>query len=200
MSPPLPNGLLLVGGRSRRMLQDKATLEYGGQLQINRAYELLKPFCQKVYLSVRKDQKVSCGGQNTPLLEDVFENIGPLGGILTALTQHPRDAWLVVACDLPFLTESCLSYLLEERDPDAIATAYKSTYDGLPEPLCSIYEPRALGEMRGILEEKGQKCPRRILMQTKPKLLEPIELRALDNVNTPEEYQKAAGELAVKNS
>jgi molybdenum cofactor guanylyltransferase len=49
----------------------------------------------------------------------------------------------VLACDLPFLTDAALAQLLEERDPTALATAYRSAHDGLPEPLCAIWEPAA---------------------------------------------------------
>jgi len=200
MSPTPPKGLLLVGGHSRRMGLDKATLEYEGKNQFQRAYELLKPFCQATYFSVRKGQTLPSTELREPILEDAFDDIGPLGGMLTAMSAYPQSPWLVVACDLPFLTKSCLDYLWQNRDADAIATAYKSSYDGLPEPLCAIYEPRALEKIKSFLTEENQRCPRKILMQTKPKLLEPIEPHALDNVNTFEEYKQAVAELSGGNS
>ena len=196
MPPTLPKGLLLVGGRSKRMGFDKATLEYEGKNQFQRAYELLKPFCQTTYLSVRKGQTLPETGLKAPILEDDYDEIGPLGGMLTAMSADPWSPWLIVACDLPFLTKTSLENLWQKRDADAIATAYKSSYDGLPEPLCAIYEPRALGKIKSLLEEENQRCPRKILMQTKPKLLEPLEPHALDNVNTLEEYKQAAAELS----
>ena len=75
---------------------------------------------------------------------------GPIVGIRSALAANPNVAWLVLACDLPFLSDAALSQLLRERDPAAVATAYRSTHDGLPEPLCAIWEPAAARRTRRL--------------------------------------------------
>ena len=49
----------------------------------------------------------------------------------------------MLACDLPFLADETLRHLIEHRDPSRLATAYRSSHDGLPEPLCAIWEPAA---------------------------------------------------------
>ena len=190
MPLPPPNALLLAGGRSRRMHRDKATLIYDGKTQLARTAELLAEFCSSTYLSVRKGQSQPAEGLDLPTLEDAFGEIGPLGGILSAFAARPDDAWLVVACDLPFLGRDTMRHLLHERDGD------RSAHDGLPEPLCAIYEPSAFQVLRRFLEEEEQRCPRKILILTDPKLLDPIDPRALDNVNTPEEYEEASTKLA----
>ncbi len=195
LSPP--NALLLAGGRSSRMHRDKATLVYGGKTQLARTAELLAEFCSSTYLSLRKGQSPPAEGLDLPTIEDAFGEIGPLGGILSAFSAHPDDAWLVVACDLPFLGKDTMRHLLHERDGNRIATAYRSAHDGLPEPLCAIYESSAFQVLRRFLEEEEQRCPRKILIRTEPKLLDPIDQRALDNVNTPEEYDEAATRLTA---
>ena len=191
------NALLLAGGRSRRMHQDKSTLVYGGKTQLERTIELLAKLHCSTYLSLRKGQIPPSMGLDLPTIEDAFGEIGPLGGILSAFAAHPTDAWLVVACDLPFLGEDTVRHLMDERDGNRIATAYRSAHDGLPEPLCAIYEPSAFQVLRRFLEEKEQYCPRKILILTEPKLLDPIDLQALDNVNTPREYDEAAIKLTA---
>ncbi|MGE4550015.1 MAG: NTP transferase domain-containing protein [Opitutales bacterium] len=198
MSPTPPSALLLAGGRSRRMRRDKATLPYDGQTQLKRAAQLLDKFCSGVFLSIRPGQSVSAEDLDLPIIEDAFGEIGPLGGILSAFAYQPDHAWMVLACDLPFLGEGTLQHLLEERDTDKLATAYRSAHDGLPEPLCAIYEPSAFQELHRFFEEERKYCPRKILMLTEPKLLEPLDLRALDNVNTPEEYENAIAELTAQ--
>ena len=108
-----------------------------------------------------------------------------------------RSCCLVVACDLPLLDSISLDNLLARRDPTKIATAYRSSSDGKPEPLCTIYEPQA----RPVLEEFFDidiRCPRKILMQTEPLLLNPVNPQALDNVNTPEEYEEAVRILSLQ--
>jgi molybdopterin-guanine dinucleotide biosynthesis protein A len=104
-------------------------------------------------------------------------------------------AWLVVACDLPFLTDEVLAGLLAERSPGAGATAYSSAHDGLPEPLCAIWEPQAGAEIDAFLGT-GRDCPRKFLINHGVHLIEPKDRRALDNINTPEEYDRALDLLA----
>jgi molybdopterin-guanine dinucleotide biosynthesis protein A len=101
----------------------------------------------------------------------------------------------VLACDLPFLDAGTLDELVAARRPGAVALAFKSSHDGLPEPLCAIYEPAA----RPLLEAHigaGRNCPRKFLMNTPGvDLLDPPNPRALDNVNTVEEYGRVMTEL-----
>jgi molybdopterin-guanine dinucleotide biosynthesis protein A len=182
-------GLVLAGGRSARMGRDKALLTYGdGRPQAVVAYELLREFCRRVYLSVRTVQEAL---SEWPQLVDRYEEIGPMAGILTALDEHREAAWLVVACDLPFLNRETLRQLLAARDPQRIATAFRSAHDGLPEPLCAIYEPAARARLLEFVAQ-GLHCPRKALINSPVHLVELADHRALDNVNDPLEYERAA--------
>ncbi|MCS7049904.1 MAG: NTP transferase domain-containing protein, partial [Verrucomicrobiae bacterium] len=182
---------VLVGGRSRRMGRDKAMLCYGEKPQAVVAYELLRRCCAAVFLSCRKGQVNPFG---LPQVEDEEENLGPMAGILAALKAYPDKAWLVLACDLPFVTESLLRDLLTRRNPTAYATAYRSAHDGLPEPLCAIYEPTIAGKL-AELRARGVTCPRRALQELAVPLLELPDPRALDNVNEPAEWEQARQRL-----
>ena len=191
----LPYALLLAGGRSTRMGKDKSCIRYGGLTQPELVTELLRSCCEKTFLSLRKGQKNVTGLKNVNLVHDYSESGGPLVGILSAMKSYPQVAWLVVACDLPLLDGLSIKNLLSRRDPTRIATAYRSSCDGKPEPLCAIYEPHA----RLVLTDffgADIRCPRKILMQTEPLLLDPVNPRALDNVNTPEDYEKAVHALS----
>jgi molybdopterin-guanine dinucleotide biosynthesis protein A len=119
---------------------------------------------------------------------------GPTVGIRSALAAYPEAAWLVLACDLPFLSDAALSQLLRERDAARVATAYRSAHDGLPEPLCAIWEPAAATALAAY-QAGGGHCPRKFLIRHAAHLLEPLDRRALDNVNTPEEYARALAAL-----
>ena len=189
--PPL-FGLVLAGGRSRRMGRDKALLSYAGRPQLEVAFELLSAVCDQVRVSVRPDQVRDEARSKFPLLPDALGEIGPLGGILTALQAQPGCAWLVVACDLPFLDARTLQGLRQNRRRDRIATAYLSTHDGLPEPLCSIYEPAAREHLQHLLGQ-GIQCPRKALIRAGERVtLLPLPVqRALDNMNTPEDLAAA---------
>ncbi len=75
-----------------------------------------------------------------------------------------------------------------------MATAYRSAHDGLPEPLCAVWEPAAAAALAAY-QAGGADCPRKFLMRHPARLLEPSDRRALDNVNTPEEYAQALATL-----
>src|SRR5204862_35418 len=115
------------------------------------------------------------------------ENLGPIAGLLAAQAQHAEVAWLVLACDRPLLDERTLAHLLESRAPERAATASRSSHDGEPEPLCAIYEP-ASREALAAYVAAGRQCPRQFLTESDTLLLDEPNPRALDNVNTPQEY------------
>jgi molybdenum cofactor guanylyltransferase len=187
-------GLLLAGGASKRMRRDKAALEYQGKTQLARAFELASRHVGEVFVSLRADQTSDPTRAVWPMIVDSVEGEGPIVGIRSALAAHPEVAWLVLACDLPFLSEATIEELLRRRDPSALATAYKSAHDGLPEPLCAIWEPAAARPLAEY-QAAGGRCPRKFLIRHGAKLLDLPDPRALDNVNTPEEYSQALAAL-----
>jgi molybdopterin-guanine dinucleotide biosynthesis protein A len=193
--PPL-FGLVLAGGASTRMGRDKAVLAYHGKSQLEWTFDLLSEFCVAAFVSVRPDQRDEPTRAKFPQIVDLQPGIGPIAGISAALQQHPKAAWLVVACDLPFVTRDVLSSLIERRDPQAVATAYRSAHDQLPEPLCAIWEPTARD---GVLAHiaAGKQCPRKFLINAKTTLLDLPDPRALDNINTSDEFQAATTVLGA---
>ena len=189
MSAPL-FGLVLAGGASTRMERDKAVLTYHGKSQLAWAFELLSPLCAATFVSVRPDQRDEATRARFPQIVDREPGAGPIAGIAAALLDHPKVAWLVVACDLPFLTARTLRDLVERRDPQRLATAYRSAHDGLPEPLCAIWEPAAREPLLAHLAS-GRQCPRKFLIGADVALLDLPDARALDNVNTVAEFNDA---------
>jgi molybdopterin-guanine dinucleotide biosynthesis protein A len=128
---------------------------------------------------------------------DVHSDLGPLAGISAAQSQHPNVAWLIMACDLPFISEGTLQFLIAHRDATRIATAFRGTDDGLPEPLCAIWEPASASVVSEWIA-KHNKCPRKLLINSSIKLLEQPDARALDNINTPAEHLQALTSLGSK--
>jgi molybdopterin-guanine dinucleotide biosynthesis protein A len=194
MTTPL-YGLVLAGGRSTRMQRDKAALAYHGRTQLEWAMELIAPFVERAFVSVRPDQTQDPVRAKFAQIVDAQDNLGPIAGIMAAQAAHPDVAWFVLACDLPFLDAATLKHLVWAREEDRPATAYRSSHDGLPEPLCAIYEPAS---REGILAHvaSGKNCPRKYLIRSEAHLIEEPNPRALDNVNTPEEYGSAMNNFA----
>lgn len=189
-------GLVLAGGRSRRMQQDKALLRYrDGRSQLELTFALLQVHCASVYVSVRRDQVHEPERARFPQIVDLADLDGPAAGIRAAQVARPDAAWLVVACDLPFLDEATLAHLVRQRHAAADATAYASTHDGLPEPLCAVWEPSSAGPLAALLAA-GRNCPRKALLRMHTRLLRLPQAHALDNANTPDDRARIASALA----
>lgn len=186
---PKINGLVLAGGKSVRMGKAKDLLHWHGKEQRYFAADLLAPFCEEVFISCRQDQMDNFN-TDYKALTDTFLNMGPFGGILSALRSQRDKAWLVVACDLPLLDPKSLELLIQARDPKKAATTYESPFDGLPEPLITIWEPESYPLLLNFLG-MGNTCPRKVLMNSDTLILKPDNPDALMNVNTPEDAEKA---------
>lgn len=177
------------------MGSDKALLLSDGRTQLARTVALLERHLDRVFVSVRADQASEEERSKYPQIVDRLEEFGPMAGILSALQTHRNVAWLVVACDLPNVDDRTIEHLLEQRQTGADFTAYKSSYDQLPEPLCAIYPADSLAIVESRVAE-GLKCPRKMLIQSNTRLLAPLNAAALDNVNTPDDLALAANRRA----
>lgn len=188
LQPPPLYGLVLAGGRSVRMGQDKGLMDYHGKPQREYAADLLNTFCEKTFLSCRADQLASLDGAY-PALPDTFEGLGPFGAILSAFREYPDVAWLVIACDLPLLDGPTLQQLVGERRTAQVATAFTSPNDGMPEPLIAIWEPKSYLVLLQFLAQ-GYSCPRKVLLNAEVHLIEPAQPQALTNVNSRAELEQ----------
>jgi len=192
---PAINGLVLAGGKSERMGFDKGSVNLNGKEQRYYVADMLKPFCKEVYISCRQDQQQV--DTHYKSLVDTFTGLGPYGGILSALRDQPGSAWLVVACDLPLLKDETLQHLIANRNSASIATAYQSAFDGFPEPLITIWEPKSYPVLLSFLAQ-GYSCPRKVLINSDITLLNAPDPEALTNVNTPDDLEKVKRVLHQK--
>ena len=181
-------GLVLAGGQSRRMGKDKALLTRNGdgQSQLAYAMELLGAVTERQFVSTRADQQDDAERSRYEQIVDRYDDLGPVAGILSALEAEADTDWLVLACDLPNIDTATLEYLVENQDRDCPFTAYRSSHDGLPEPLCAIYRAGSAALVREFVDE-GINCPRKILIRSDTCLLDQPNPAALDNVNTPDD-------------
>jgi len=189
MIPPL-YGLVLAGGKSTRMGQDKRLLQYHGIPQADYLYSLLETLCDKTFMSLRTDQDHTRVTKEGAILdEDIYR--GPFNGILSAHNRYPNAAWLVLACDLPLIDKDSLSQLIDARDSGNVATAMATQKSGLPEPLVAIWEPKGLTKAIDYLKTAESSCPRKFLIRHSCKLVIPEKDQVLLNANNPEEYKEA---------
>ena len=183
-TPPV-YGLVLAGGKSIRMGEDKGAIVYHDKAQREYAADLLSPYCQQTFISCREDQ-LNTITTNYELLPDTFLGLGPYGGILSAFQKHPNVAWMVVACDLPLLDKPTLDTLFQNRNPSKVATCFKSNRNEFPEPLITIWEPRSYMTLLQFLAQ-GYSCPRKALINSDVMVLPTPQGDKLKNINTREE-------------
>lgn len=182
------NGLVLAGGYSRRMKRDKGGLLYHGITQREYCYNLLANICQERYISCREEQVPDIEG-GLHIITDCYPDAGPMGALLSAFHQNSSAAWLVIACDMPFLNNDILQYLVNKRNPSLLATCFLDPKSEIIEPLCTIYEP----SIYPILQDKffnNDRSLRRVLKSLSTAIIAPPDIQAMININTPEEYER----------
>jgi molybdopterin-guanine dinucleotide biosynthesis protein A len=172
------------------MGRDKALLDHDGQSQLAYVVGVLDACVEEVFISTRLDQAGDEERAQFNQIVDRYDDMGPAAGILSALEERPDVDWLVVACDLPNINEQTIRYLLQNRSGEHPFTAFISSHDGLPEPLCAIYSAGCEDIIRRFVGE-GLNCPRKILIRSDTRLLEQPHPEALDNVNTPDDLQNS---------
>lgn len=180
------NGLVLMGGQSIRMKKDKASISYFNKPQHQYVKELLEPLCNKVFFSVREIHNSLT--REDRQITDQFLDIGPFGGILSAFQVDPNSAWLVLAIDIPGIGKEELKKLTDARQTQLYATAFLNPETKLPDPLCTIYEPRAY---KALLElyDLGYHSPRKMLTNFPVHSLSLAQSKALKNINSPKEKE-----------
>lgn len=174
------------------MGRDKAALAYqDGVPHARRTADLLAGVCARVFVSCRADQAADPVLEGIAKIPDAFDIGGPLNGILSAQAAHPEAAFLVVACDLPFLSAAALAALVERRDPSRPATAFENPLrENFIEPLCAIYEPGFSARAQPLMAG-GLSCPTKLLNALDTRRLQPGDTLFLENANAPKDYERA---------
>jgi len=126
---------ILAGGKSIRMGADKAFIELDGRTLLARALELARSVTPDVRI-VGDPGKFA---PYAPVVEDVFPNCGPLGGIHAALRFSSTELNLILAVDLPFVSCALLHYLMERARNSASAAVTVAHSSGNWQPLCAVY-------------------------------------------------------------
>jgi len=126
---------ILAGGKSTRMGADKAFVTFDGRTLLARAVELARSVTPDVRIVGDPAKFASFA----PVVEDIFPNCGPLGGIHAALRSSPTDLNLILAVDVPFVSSALLQYLINRARQSSSATVTVAHSGGNWQPLCSIY-------------------------------------------------------------
>lgn len=189
-------GVVLAGGKSRRLGRPKALERVGGQALISRVCQRLAQVCDGLVVVVAADTDVAALAlpPGTQVVRDLYPDSGSLGGIYTGV-EAARHPWaLVVACDMPFLSVPLLRHLAMLRTGhDVVAPVI----GGFPEPTHALYAKACLGPMRQRLEQRRLKITGfydavRVAYVTEEEARRhDPELRSFMNTNTQEDLDRA---------
>jgi len=194
MASPNPiSGFVLAGGKSSRMGEDKALMEINGQSLLARSIALVQSVCESAAV-IGPCDRYSGLGLGVEIIEDAVEPCGPLGGILTSLRHSQHEYALVLACDLPLMTERFLHYLAGAalaEGPDVVVPVDGS---GEYEPLCALYARTCLPAIESGIAARQFKVSRFYASVNKLRVIGTGEIRhfspdfaIFSNVNTPED-------------
>ena len=182
--------MILAGGKSIRMGQDKAFIEINGVPIILRVFAVLDRLFRETIIVA--NQKETYAELNIPVYSDLVPGQGALGGLYTGLLHSTFPYSFCVACDMPFLDRALIEYLLTRIDQyDAVVPR---TSDGL-QPLHAIYSKQCLEPIRHLLDLEKTKIMdfypliRLQIVDEKDFLTLDPERKSFTNVNTPDELQ-----------
>jgi molybdopterin-guanine dinucleotide biosynthesis protein A len=186
---------ILAGGRGTRLGGvDKSALVIDGQRLIDRQLAVLGRLADHLLIVATQPGRFAALG--VPVVSDLVPDSGALGGLHTAISAASSDLTLVVACDMPFLTEAFLQRVVEGAGPDVDAAV--PCVDGRLHPLAAAYRRTCLPPLARRLEARRLRVVD-FLSDVTVRQIGQEELTALDpdgtvlfNVNTPDDVAVAA--------
>jgi molybdenum cofactor guanylyltransferase len=182
------SALILSGGQSSRMGEEKRLINYHGKTQEQHLFDLLSNYFSAVYVSINQNQTT-----DLPYIQDLDLGVkSPMIGIVSAFNHDPTVAWLVVACDMPFVDEKAIKFLLKHRNSKKYATAFENLDEHFPEPLLTIYEPKIFSKLQEAINQ-GKKSPMKVLQNLDVELLQEFDNSWIRNINTIEERSGVIG-------
>lgn len=102
-------GIVLAGGKSSRMQTDKGFVSYKGKLLVEHALDQLFPVCNEILISANRNEYTQFG---YPVVKDSIYDLGPLGGIYSAVQSSSNDLNLILACDVIGVNASILTEMI----------------------------------------------------------------------------------------
>ncbi len=191
-------GIILSGGRSTRMGENKAFIEIEGAPIVSRIHNLFKELFKEVVIVTNQQELFK--NFDSKIYSDLLPNKGVLGGLYTGLFFSTFHYSFCVACDMPFIKKSLVQYIIKNIDGEDVVVP--RTIDGL-QPMHAVYSKNCLDPIINIIEQGKYKIID-IYNRVNVKIIEEKYFISIDpfresfiNVNTPEELRSI---ISVKES
>lgn len=193
-------GVILAGGKSRRMGQTKALMQLGDNSLIGHVIHRMNRVTDELLLITNSPTEYAHLGM--PIRGDILPGTGALGGIYTGLTYASHDAVLCVACDSPFLEPKLLTYLASILGKyDAVMPythrKYRNNAQITLQTLCAIYSKRCLPIIESMLRESELRVhalqERAHIKRISPEIWQEFDPDGMSffNINTPQDFERA---------
>lgn len=186
--------LILMGGKNSRMNGNvKGLLKIKNSTFLEKIQETLNDF-SSIYLSINdkfsKEQKQNFENMGFKIIEDIYKEIGPLGGIYSSLLNCKEEYLFITACDMPFITKNSIEVLCNKVDKNTDGVVFYDKNNKLY-PLGAIYSKNVLPIIEEMIEKKYYKLSYLIEKSNFVKInieKTDIPLKVLSNINTLQEY------------
>lgn len=198
-------GIILAGGKSKRMGLNKSFLKVGEVTMIERTTELMKSLFERVILITNTPDEYKFLG--IEMFEDIYKNVGPLAGIHSGLSHSNTDKNFIISCDMPFVNKGVIEFIIKYKTNKSI-TITKA--DGFVQQLCGLYSKQDLQEIVEIIDDdkfeinNSQKCGCKVLQ-----LVQKLDADIIDianeydgyeegmflNMNKPEDFELVRGRM-----
>ncbi|MCK9230599.1 MAG: molybdenum cofactor guanylyltransferase [Syntrophales bacterium] len=185
-------GIILAGGESSRMGENKAFIEFGGERLLDRTITLFRDLFDELIL-VTNDPRAYLDLDLT-IVTDIIPGKGALGGIYSGLFFTRSERAFVAPCDMPFLNRSFIAWMLSQADDcDVLVPA---PADG-PQPLHAVYSRRCLSAMKKLIDDDRLQIKllfkRCRTVEIPPRVLKSFDPEGLmfRNINSPEDLDEA---------
>ena len=147
-------GIILAGGKSRRMGKEKGLIELNGKLLIQYAIEVLEPICETILISTNSHFYDFLPHQK---IADEFPNSGPMGGIYSCLKASKTNQNLVLSCDMPFIKSDLLKDLIDNSNGFDVVVPWHG--EQRFEPMCASYHKKVEPTFHEFILQKNYKIP-----------------------------------------
>ena len=181
-------GIILAGGKSSRMGEEKAFIMFNGVRLIERAISVLESFCDTILIS-SDNEALACFGY--PVVEDEHKGIGPIAGLVTALKVSQNPHHLVIPCDTPFVGPIVYERLI--RSSEGYDAVIAGTSCGLREPLIGYYHRTALTAIQNQIS-RGDFKLQNALDSMNMKVIVFPQKSCFKNINAPSDLVSLSGE------
>ena len=187
-------GVLLAGGKSRRMGADKRFLTVGEQTLLERSCNILSRIFERVCIVIAQDSQPL--ETPVPVLRDLIPSCGSLGGMYTGLHQAATPYVFLSACDMPFIHADLIRYMVDAKAEVDIVLGY---WNGRPQPTHAVYSRNCLSVVEALVRSGDLKLQKLLATPAlRVRLITEDEIRKIDpdgrsflNVNTPSDLERA---------